>query len=313
MDSLLWLASCLEQGRTAIAPTLADAGQRGRIERLKHIGALAETRARTVICPWCEAHGVEVIALDKAVCEDCGPISLTVEHFRRLTPDGDWLRRRMAQALGLVEESAWSLVPGRVWRLGDVGRVGCRRRVLFGQRLGEVAVQRALLALWPTHIGDISTILVTTTVPERVYLPGVEVQLVPLPAAFQVRGDGLVADDAVWASVQSPVPLTAGLSRHGPFAHDFSDVLLPGESEPIALTRSQAALLRILWEHCGTPIHRETLIARAKLDLDKPVQAFPRPKYPDANRAYHVLVRSNRRGYYWWAHEAISGSAHPGR
>ena len=62
MDSLLWLASCLEQGRTAIAPTLADAGQRGRIERLKHIGALAETRARAVICPWCEAHGVDVIA-----------------------------------------------------------------------------------------------------------------------------------------------------------------------------------------------------------------------------------------------------------
>lgn len=51
MDSLLWLASCLEQGRTAIAPTLADAGQRGRIERLKHIGALADTRARAVICP----------------------------------------------------------------------------------------------------------------------------------------------------------------------------------------------------------------------------------------------------------------------
>ena len=129
MDSLLWLASCLEQGRTAIAPTLADAGQRGRIERLKHIGALAETRARTVICPWCEAHGVEVIAVDKAVCEDCGPIPLTVEHFRRLTPDGEWLRRRMSQALGLVDESPWPLVPGRVWRWamsgGQGDAIGC--------------------------------------------------------------------------------------------------------------------------------------------------------------------------------------------
>jgi|APEBP8051072266_1049373.scaffolds.fasta_scaffold00256_8 hypothetical protein len=313
MDSLLWLASCLEQGRTAIAPALADAGQRGRIERLKHIGALAETRARTVICPWCEAHGVAVIAVDKAVCEDCGPIPLTVEHFRRLTPDGDWLRRRMSQALGLVDESAWSLVPSRVWRLGDVGRAGRRHRVLFGQRLGEVAVQRALLALWSTHIGDIPTILVATTAPERVYLPGVEVQLVPLPAAFRVRGDGLVADDAVWAGMQSHVPSNAGLSRRGPFSQDYSNVMLPGEAEPILLTRSQASLLRVLWEQSGVPIHREALIARSKLDLDKPVQAFPRPKYPDANRAYHILVRSNRQGYYWWAHEAISGSAHPGR
>lgn len=305
MDSLLWLASCLEQGRTAIAPTLADAGQRGRIERLKHIGALAETRARTVICPWCEAHGVAVIAVDKAVCEDCGPIPLTVDHFRRLAPDGEWLRRRMSQALGLVDESAWSLVPGRVWRLGDVGRAGRRHRVLFGQRLGEVAVQRALLALWSTHIGDIPTILVTTTVPERVYLPGVEVQLVPLHAAFRLRGEGLVVDEAVWASVQSPVPLTAGLSRHGHFSQDYSDVLLPGEAEPIPLTRSQAAILRVLWEQEGVPIGGPLLIRKAGLEIERPIDAFPRNKYQEANRAYRLLVSSDRRGNYW-----ISRSAH---
>ena len=298
MDSLLWLASCLEQGRTAIAPTLANAGQRGRIERLKHIGALAETRARAVICPWCEAHGVEVIAADKAVCEDCGPIPLTVEHFRRLTPDGDWLRRRIAQALGLAEGPAWALVPGRVWRLGDVGRAGRRRRVLFGKRLGEVAVQRALLSLWSTHIGDIPTILVTTTAPERVYLPGVEVQLVPLPAAFRVRGDGLVADDAVWAGLQSAWLSNAGLSRHGPFAHDFSDVLLPGESKPIPLTRSQAAILRVLWAQEGASIGGALLIRKAGLELEKPIYAFPRNKYPEANRAYRSLVSSDRRGRY---------------
>lgn len=298
MDSLLWLASCLEQGRTAIAPTLADTGQRGRIERLKHIGALAEIRARAVICPWCEAHGVKVIAVDKAVCEDCGPVPLTVEHFRRLTPDGEWLRRRMSQALGLVEESAWSLVPGRVWRLGDVGRAGRRHRVLFGQRLGEVAVQRALLTLWPTHIGDIPTILVTTTQPERVFLPGVQVRSVPLAAAFRVRGDGLVADEAVWAGLQSAWLSNAGLSRHGPFAHDFSDVLLPGESKPIPLTRSQAAILRVLWAQEGASIGGALLIRKAGLELEKPIYAFPRNKYPEANRAYRSLVSSDRRGRY---------------
>lgn len=299
MDSLLWLASCLEQGRTAIAPTLADAGQRGRIERLKHIGALAETRARTVICPWCEAHGVEVIAVDKAVCEDCGPIPLTVEHFRRLAPDGEWLRRRMSQALGLVDESAWPLVPGRVWRLGDVGRAGRRHRVLFGQRLGEVAVQRVLLTLWPTHIGDIPTILVTTTQQERVFLPGVQVRSVPLAAAFRVRGDGLVADEAVWAGMQSPLTSNTGLSRHGLFAQDYSDVLLPGEAEPIPLTRSQAAILRALWEQAGVPISGPLLIRKAGLELERPIDAFPRNKYPEANQAYRVLVSSDRRGRYW--------------
>jgi hypothetical protein len=305
MDSLLWLASCLEQGRTAIAPTLADTGQRGRIERLKHIGALAEIRARAVICPWCEAHGVKVIAVDKAVCEDCGPVPLTVEHFRRLTPDGDWLLRRMAQALGLVDESAWPLVPGRVWRLGDVGRVGCRRRVLFGQRLGEVAVQRALLALWPTHIGDIPTILVMTTAPERVYLPGVEVRLVPLHAAFRVRGDGLVADEAVWAGIVAANGRGVSECRHGPFKHDFSLVELPGESAPVPLTPAQAAIFRILWELEGCSISREVLIKKAGVNVDKPIDAFARNKYPDANRIYGRLVTADRRGNYWISRTAI--------
>jgi hypothetical protein len=115
MDSLLWLASCLEQGRTAIAPALADAGQRGRIERLKHIGALAETRARTVICPWCEAHGVAVIAVDKAVCEDCGPIPLTVEHFRRLTPTATGCVAACHRRWG------WSTSPHGHWCLAAFG------------------------------------------------------------------------------------------------------------------------------------------------------------------------------------------------
>jgi hypothetical protein len=299
MDSLLWLASCLEQGRTAIAPTLADAGQRGRIERLKHIGALAETRARTVICPWCEAHGVEVIAVDKAVCEDCGPIPLTVEHFRRLTPDGDWLLRRMSQALGLVDESAWPLVPGRVWRLGDVGRAGRRHRVLFGQRLGEVAVQRALLALWSTHIGATPVILITTSSIERVFLPGVTVQIVPLAIAFHLRGGGLVADEAVWTSVRAPAGVRAHDVRYGPFSCDFAEVILAGESTAISLTKSQAAIFRVLWEMEGVSIARETLMQQAGVQLDKPVDAFPRNKYPDANRAYSTLVSSDGRGRYW--------------
>jgi hypothetical protein len=49
MDSLVLLASCLEQGRTAIAPTLVDAGQRRRLEQLQQIGALVQARARAVI------------------------------------------------------------------------------------------------------------------------------------------------------------------------------------------------------------------------------------------------------------------------
>jgi len=187
-------------------------------------------------------------------------------------------------------------------QIGDVGRSGQRHRVLFGQQLTDTMVQRVLLAVWPTHVGEIRTVMVTTSPTDRVFLPGIAVRLVPLGAAFRVRGGGLVADEAVWTGVLAALPTTAGLIRIGPFAQDFRDVLLPGESLTIALTPAQSALLRVLWEHRGVPLHREVLIARANLDLDKPVQAFPRPKYPDANRAYRALVRSNRQGQYWLSH-----------
>ena len=299
MDLLELLASCIEQERTAIAPLLVDTAERGRLDQLQKMGALVSTQARAIICPRCEAHSVRIMTVGSAFCADCGPVSLSPKDVQRLMPDGDWLRRRMAQALDLAGEPAWMMVPGRVWRIGDVGRSGQRHRVLFGQQLTDTMVQRMLLAAWPTHVGEIRTVMVTTSPTDRVFLPGITVRLVPLAATFRVRGGGLVADEAVWAGVLAASPAPTGQGRIGPFAQDYRDVLLPGESLAIALTPAQSALLRVLWEHRGAPLHREVLIARANLDLDKPVDAFPKNKYPEANRAYRVLVRSNRQGLYW--------------
>lgn len=145
------------------------------------------------------------------------------------------------------------------------------------------------------------TILITTSAIDRVFLPGVQVQIVPLSTAFHLRGGGLVADEAVWAGMRTARRPTAAHARIGPFAANYRDIALPDETAPIPLTPAQSALLRVLWEQQGVPIHRESLIARARLDVDTPVRAFPRPKYPEANRAYRYFVRSNRQGQYWWA------------
>jgi hypothetical protein len=299
MELLELLAACLEQGRTAIALTLADGVEREHLERLQQLGAMMQSRAEAIICPCCEARSVRVMSAGSAFCSDCGQVNLRPQDLQRLTPDGDWLRRRIAQALDLAGESAWVMLPGRVWRIGDIGRASGRHRVLYGQQLADVMVQRALLTMWPTHVGDIPAVIITTSRIERVFLPGLHVQLVPLAAAFQVRGHGLVADEAVWAGMRAAMYRTTAPPRAGPFAHDFSDVLLPGDAEPIALTSAQAALLRILWEQRGMPVPRETLIARANVGVDKPVQAFQKQKYPEANRAYHALVCSDARGRYW--------------
>lgn len=299
MELLELLASCIEQGRTAIALTLIGPIERERLDRLQRLGAMTLTPAQVIFCPHCEIRTVRVIAAGSGFCIDCGLVNLTAKETERLSPDGDWLRRRMAQALNLAGESAWVTVPDRVWRLGDVGRADRRHRVLFGQQLAHLSVQRALLSLWPSHVGDIPAILITTSMVDQVFLPGIPVRLVPLAAAFRVRGGGLVADEAVWASVWAPTAQCATQPRRGPFAHDFSEVVLPGETASIPMTRTQSAILRVLWEMEGAPIDRKTLLQKASSDLEKPIDAFPRNKYPEANRAYRVLVSTDRGGRYW--------------
>jgi hypothetical protein len=299
MDLLELLATCIEQGRTAIAPALVSPIERERLDQLRQLGAMTLAPADVIFCPHCEIRTVRVLAVGSGFCIDCGLVSLTARDTLRLAPDGDWLRRRMAQALGLAGEPAWVIVPGRVWKIGDVRSAAQRRRVLFGQQLTDIMVLKVLLTAWPTHVGETQAVIVTTSPPDRVFLPGVPATLVPLPAAFRLRGGGLVADEAVWAGFGAPTGLSATLRRHGPFSHDFREVTLPGEETPIQLTPAQAAIMRVLWKLEGAPIDRKALIRLAGVELTKPVDAFARNKHPEANRAYHMLVRSDRRGRYW--------------
>lgn len=171
MDSLELLASCIEQGRTTIAPALADASERKRLEQLQALGALVPARAQAIICPRCEARSVRVITAGSAFCIECGQVALALKDMQRLSPDGDWLRRRIAQALSLAGEPAWMMVPGRVWRIGDIGTSAQRRRVLFGQQLGDMMAQKVLLATWPTHVGETQAVIVTTSPTDGPGLP----------------------------------------------------------------------------------------------------------------------------------------------
>lgn len=309
MDCLALLASCIEEEGGAIAPALADPVERKQLERLQQIGALLPSRARTIICPRCEAHSVRVITAGSALCVGCGKVVLAAQDLQRLAPDGEWLRRRIAQALGLPVGPPWPLVPGQLWRLGDLGRAGARRRILYGERLRSSRTGRALHAVWPSLVGQGPAILLTTTAPDDVFLPGLPVSVVPLASAFQVRGTGLVVAGPVWEGILDEASLGNDDGRHGPFGREFRTVLLPGETEPVALTPTQSALLRVLWELSGERIEREALLRRAKVDLDKPIVAFPQSKYPQAHRAYRALVCSNRQGQYWWARDVAADTA----
>ena len=307
METLAFLVACIEQGRTAIAPAFVDARQRRHLDRLLAMNAMTRVRGTTAICPCCEAHSVRIIEAGQALCTDCGVVALADSDLQRFAPDGAWLRRRLSQALALPPDAAWPIVPGRVWRLGDIGRARARRRILFAEQLGCSDAQRALHAAWPSQVGQAPTILIATTAPGRIFLPGTSVAIVPLTAAFRLHGTGLVAIGSMWDGIIDDEPPSEDVAESGPFAPDFSELCLPGEHTPIALTPSQGAVFKVLWSMGGEPIDGRELLDRAGLAVAKPVDAFPRQKYPEANRAYHALVVSDRRGRYWMT---LTGGTH---
>ena len=143
------LAMYLDQGDDAIAASLLDLEARGQLMQLHKVGALKPIASTApLICPACETFPARIVGPGEAQCPACGQVSGQPEDRLRLRPDAAWVRKRIAQALGIVGFAHQVIIAGRVWWLGDVGR-GCQsRRVLSGLRLGAVDVQRELHAVW---------------------------------------------------------------------------------------------------------------------------------------------------------------------
>jgi len=92
-------------------------------------------------------------------------------------------------------------------------------------------------------------------------------------------------------------------AAHGPFSEDFRWVHLPDSpGNPIALSEGQAAVFSALWHFASQPQEGHTIMSRAGLTSDKPIDVFKvkaknrgDPKYERPLQAYHLLVQTDRR------------------
>ncbi len=101
--------------------------------------------------------------------------------------------------------------------------------------------------------------------------------------------------------VEETVPATTE-AVNGPFSIDFRWVYLPGDTEPVALSRAQADVFTALWHFGNQPRDAHTIMSRAQLSSDKPIDVFKvnahnkgDPKYEGPMRAYTKLVTTNQR------------------
>lgn len=300
--ALALLSAYVDECATAINPSLIPRNQRGAFDRLVGFDALKRSHRglRLAVCPCCEEIPLQVGHDSVQRCPNCGPIHHSHNDLLRVEPKLDWLLKRLAQALTISRSvMPREILKNHAWFIGDTGYGSKLRRVIFARGLASPAVMKNLLLEMPKHAGTAAVIIVTTTDPSLM-MPILRAEILYLPHAFRLHGGALIADAPILDGVLSTALTdhTASITE-GPFIDDFRRVLLDGEKEPIPLTKLQGAIFRELWRLNGNRIDSEKLMKKCHGE-GKPSDAFKPSKYPDANRAYKSLVKSERtKGEYW--------------
>lgn len=262
---------------------------------------------RFVLCPFCHQQRAQVWGDGHrggtCHCPECGPVAVAADDAAALRLDEDWLRRKLRLALSIESRDGIDALGDGVWRLGD-------------SRRSPVLLARDLIRLWrePALLDRVRV----SGSPVRVITPrpretrgapfGAGVEWLALEDRFAFYGGGI---SFIGATGEPPAPQAHDPTTpvHGPFSADFRWVTLPEvwPHGPIRLTKAQAAVFQALWSFKGELRDGETIMRRAGLDSDKPIDVFKvkardkgKPEAEGPLVAYRALVQvvQGRPGLY---------------
>lgn len=305
----VWRLACRLFARPG--PTLLvtlSARERTALSTLQAVKAVKPqvVDARFVLCPYCQLQrgpvvreGTDGSSRLLCRCPKCGPVPVDSDDLGAVIFDVDWLLRKLRLALEVAGQASAGVVAD-VWWLGKI-RQGT---VLLARNLDQVLLQPAVLerarergaaGLWlltPQPLRSVDAALL-----------GRSVVWLPLEQRFTFYGGKLsFLADASGADA-GDVDDAATAPWHGPFARDFRWVHLPDWPHgPIALTKTQAAVLQALWAFGGDEQEAYSIMAKAGSRSDKPIDVFKvkarnkgDPQYEGPLYGYQQLVVSNRR------------------
>ena len=253
---------------------------------------------RYVLCGYCGLHTAQVYRQGGSMelnCPDCGPVRVTPGQFNAWVVNAEWLIRKLRVALAIPAQDATVAITSDVWRLGQYQR----RPVFLARSLDAVLHHPSVIA----RARGTATPWLITPKPMRDVdldpLPGSATWL-PMEERFTLYGGNL----GIFDPAATEVPTSdATEAAHGPFSEDFRWVHLPDSpGNPIALSEGQAAVFSALWHFASQPQEGHTIMSRAGLTSDKPIDVFKvkaknrgDPKYERPLQAYHLLVQTDRR------------------
>jgi hypothetical protein len=300
-NATTWALACRLFGskEPTVESALSDPERRALV-------ALGEIRAvkqhkldlQYVLCPYCQLHRGQVIQADIGLacqCPDCGTVSVDEVDRRAWMFDPEWLIRKLRGALSVPAQQGAVPVVSGVWRLGTYQR----RPVILARSLDLLLQQPSLFArtrgtslpwlITPKPLRDV----------DHDPLAGVATWL-PMEERFTLYG-GNVSFIEPGALVDAFVADASEVVK-GPFSEDFRWVHMAGETGPIALSQAHAAVFSALWKFGGQEQDAHSIMSRAGLSSDKPIDVFKvkaknkgDSKYEGPLRAYKALVKTNQR------------------
>lgn len=313
-NAATWALACrlFASEKPTLESALSDP-ERGALAALGRFGALKphKLNIQYVLCPYCQLQrGLVVPSATGLMCQcpDCGPVAVDVVDRKAWVLDPDWLIRKLRLALKVPAQQGHISIVGGVWRLG----ASQRRSVILARSLEMMLRQPSLMAR--TRGAGVPWMIAPKPVRDVEHDPlGGAAQWLPMEERFTLFGGnlsfmepGTVVDDVDQVDESAPV--------NGPFSADFRWVHLPGEPAPIALSEAHASVFSVLWHFGGRAQEAHSVMSRAGLKSEKPIDVFKvkaenkgNPKYEGPLRAFRALVKKEQyEGIYWMPCAALT-------
>ena len=296
------LCDLLEGSNETLAGALLESDdEREALQHLLEIDAIDDGagKASTILCPSCGLHEVAVTRPRagglQALCPECGSVTVSDDQVDVVRAKPAWVTRRIAQALKLdTRNLPQPVVDGLCWKIGDWARAGKgARKVIFARRLGEVDiaehVRRTLDSIAPRD----QAILITSTPRERSQLAWPDEGYVHLPFAFNLRGSGLVLDEALFDWCLKPAHLRERATG-GAFHSGYRGAYVGGRE--FTFSDTQAQFFENL-DIAGGRRHKQDIMANINTRQEEPRELFR--KNPDQLEGFNLLIDSDGKGFFW--------------
>ena len=283
-------------------------GEVSALHVLKQVKAVVAGQINTsdALCSFCGLYRGPIFRNDDGLmvqCPDCGPFRLDPASQRSWQLDDEWLIRKLRSALDIAAHSPVSPIVEGVW---DIGRYK-KRPVVLARRI-DLVERHGLRIFHGPESRSQSWVITPKPLGRQTQDPlaGIATWW-HLEDRFALHGMALrlFGDDPDTVVDTNGAFIPAAV--HGPFSHDFTWVHLDGWPQgPIRLTKAQARLFAVLWDHRHQAQSAELLMRQAGLASEKPMDVFKLktsnrgdPKYEGPLHAYEKLViRQQRHGLY---------------